>query len=254
MRHPSNPAGRGSPLGPILDTPLLYLPDNGGTVVATDIHVGLSREEGLPEGSMAGSPGSLAEALISGARRAGAGHILLLGDVKEPIVGGSRTVRKEVYQFFSKLVTAGLEVEVCTGNHDVGLDRMVPESVKVHPSTGLLRGEVGLFHGHAWPSKEILSSAGTLVVGHLHPGFRLAHRKERCWLRTRIKAGGGLRAREVIVLPAFNPLCSSEALNVEKPRRSRSFLVRRFLLSGETRAYLLDGTDLGVVNLGLPRG
>ena len=54
-------------------------------------------------------------------------------------------------------------------------------------------------------------------------------------------------AKELIVLPAFHPLAGREALNRQRPRRSRSFLFGRFLGEGSARAYLLDGTDVGPI-------
>jgi hypothetical protein len=201
--------------------------------------------------------------IIDGAATSKAKHVLLLGDVKEPIVGAPRHVRREVGEFFWHLQAAGLDVEVCPGNHDVGLKGMVSPSVVIHPTGGKLYGTVGLFHGHAWPSADILEQARTLVVGHLHPGLRLAQGKARCWVRASLPARRyrapkpsnrpdsvlETRVTEVIVVPALNPMCSNESLNQEKPRRGRSFLVRRFLSSGEVRAYLLDGTDMGRLDL-----
>jgi uncharacterized protein len=152
------------------------------------------------------------------------------------------------------------------GNHDVGLVRHLPREVEVHPSTGIVRGEVGIFHGHRWPSNAVLR-APRLVAGHLHPGFRLAptvefpEGKRRCWVRVertpppaRPKAARRRvhiepRAREVVILPAFNPMAGTESLNRERPARGRSFLYRRFLRDGVARAYLLDGTDVGVLRL-----
>lgn len=49
----------------------------------------------------------------------------------------------------------------------------------------------------------------------------------------------------MIVLPAYNPLAGTEALNRQRPARGRTFLYHRFLSQGSARAYLLDGTDLG---------
>ena len=54
----------------------------------------------------------------------------------------------------------------------------------------------------------------------------------------------------MIVLPAFNPLAGTEALNRGRPRLSRSFLFHRFVARGSARAYLLDGTDLGPIPTG----
>jgi hypothetical protein len=148
----------------------------------------------------------------------------------------------------------------------VGIVRHLPSEVTVHPATGVVRDAVGIFHGHRWPSDEVLRSP-RLVAGHLHPGFRLAptaedpEGKRRCWVRVelppplapsgRARRHAELAAREIVVLPAFNPLSGTEALNRQRPARGRSFLYRRFLARGSARAYLLDGTDLGP--LAIPR-
>jgi hypothetical protein len=257
--------GRMAPIvpRPLAGSPLLYVPWKGGLVVASDVHVGLARQEGQIGGIEAGSPESLAQLIISGARSAKAKRVLLLGDVKEPIVGGPKHVKREVGEFFWYLEAAGLAVEVCPGNHDVGLRGMVSSGITFHPIGGLLCGTIGFFHGHAWPSPDIMNQARTLVAGHLHPGLRLAQGKPRCWVRARLPEGRSTRSKpskrpdsvsetgvtEVIVVPALNPLCANESLNQEKPRRGRSFLVRRFLSAGEVRAYLLDGTDMGRLRL-----
>ena len=185
--------------------------------------------------------------------------VLIAGDVKHPIVGTPPALRRVVFDFFSTLLSEDLEVEVVLGNHDVGLEPHVPREVRIHPASGLVRDGVGLFHGHRWPSAAVLR-APRLVVGHLHPGLRLAPtgehgpEKQRGWVRVSIdpapptkRRPPRVRAREVVVLPAFNPLAGVESLNREKPRRGRSFLFRRFVLLGRARMYLLDGTDVGEV-------
>lgn len=242
-------SGKAPRVRPLPGMPVLVVEGKPRTLVASDVHVGLSRAEGQSGVEMVGGPTFLAERLIGAARRTRSGRVLLLGDLKEPILGAPPQTRRELRLFFDTLLGAGLRVEVCPGNHDIGLSRWLPSSVVLTPSRGLLRDGVGYFHGHAWPSPEILEGAATLVAGHLHPGYRLASGKVPCWVR--VKPGGPrpFRATEVIILPAFNPLCSSEALNQERPRRSRTFLVHRFLSTGEARAYLLDGTDLGRLHL-----
>ena len=107
-------------------------------------------------------------------------------------------------------------------------------------------------------------SAPTLVAGHLHPGFRLAptadfpEGKRRCWVRverspppetkrSRRRRHIEPRAREIVILPAFNPIAGTESLNRNQPTRGRSFLYQRFLRGGVARAFLLDGTDVGVL-------
>jgi len=255
-----------SPIRPVPDAPALLLEPEadatGRSIVVADIHLGLGSTPARPLGPPEGAADRLAEGLIQLARSHRAHGVIVAGDAKHPIVGTPPVLRPVVFDFFAELLREGLAVDLVLGNHDVGIVRHLPREVSVHPATGLVRGSVGIFHGHRWPSNAVLRSP-TLVAGHLHPGFRLAptaddtEGKRRCWVRvertppprpsTRRRRHIEPRAREVVILPAFNPIAGTEALNRERPARGRSFLYRRFLTGGVARAYLLDGTDLGVL-------
>ena len=229
-------------------------------VVLADVHLGLGTLGGGAHGPPSADPVALAADAVGIARQAGVAHLIFAGDVKHPIVGGTAATRRAVLAFFESLRDAGLTTEVVLGNHDVGLAGMLPPEVRVHPPTGLVRAGLGIFHGHRWPSREVLAQP-TLVAGHLHPGFRMAPSaeapgaKQRCWVRTRFPPAPAPRGRrrsprrfaaaEMLVLPAFHPLSGTESLNRSRPSRGRSFLFGRFLAFGESRLYLLDGTDLG---------
>ena len=260
-----------SPLHPVPDAPALLIEPTGRrearTLVVADVHLGLGSTSARSLGPPEGAADRLAATLIGLARSHRADAVLVAGDAKHPIVGTPTPLRPVIFDFFSELLREGLTVELVLGNHDIGIVRHLPREVLVHPSTGIVRGEVGIFHGHRWPSNTVLK-APRLVAGHLHPGFRLAptadnpEGKRRCWVRverTPLSGKGGRRrrhieprAREIVILPAFNPLAGTESLNRERPARGRSFLYRRFLSRGVARAYLLDGTDLGVLTT--PRG
>jgi uncharacterized protein len=257
-------------IAPVPGEPVLRLdPGSGGGVslVLADLHLGLGASHDRPTGPPEASAPVLAERVARLARDAGAGRVVIAGDVKHPIVGTPPALRSVLFDFFSTLLGAGLGAEVVLGNHDVGLTRHLPREVVVHSSAGVVLDGAGIFHGHSWPSNRVLR-APFLIVGHLHPGFRLApspedpQGKRRCWVRVefppppkatrRRRRHAVVRARELVVLPAFNPLAGTEALNRERPARGRSFLYGRFLSRGTARAYLLDGTDLGVLTLPRP--
>jgi uncharacterized protein len=255
-------------LRPIADAPALALASarrGGTTVVVADLHLGLGGTPSRPGGPPEGSAERIGDRLIDLLRGERADGLLVAGDVKHPIVGAPPPLRLLLFDFFARILAAGYRVEVVLGNHDVGLARYLPREVAVRGSPGVVREGVGVFHGHRWPADPVLR-APRLVVGHLHPGFRLAPTpdhplgKRPCWVRVtlppptdrRRRRGRRpeLRARELIVLPAFNPLAGIEALNRERPARGRSFLFHRFLSRGAARAYLLDGTDLGPIPTG----
>jgi metallophosphoesterase superfamily enzyme len=249
-------------LRPVLE--VLPTPESseGSWLLVADCHIGLgSFRPGQPSPPGA-TPEAMARLLLESATEVRARGIVFAGDVKHPIVGTPPGLRRPIFDFFSTLLSAGLAIEVVPGNHDVGLIPHLPREVVVHPAGGFVRDGVGVFHGHRWPSNRVLR-APTLVAGHLHPGVRFAASaghaggKERCWVRVRFPAPpypargrlrhGPLRARELIILPAFNPLTGTEALNRNAPARLRSFLYKRFVLRGDARGYLLDGTDVGPI-------
>ncbi len=249
-------------LRPVVDRPALVLepvtPRRPRRLIVADIHLGLGGEEPRTGVPPATSARAMADELLGLARQEGSRHLLIAGDVKHPIVGTPRALRPVVFDFFATLLSAGLAVDVVPGNHDVGLPPVMPREVRVRSAEGIVVDGVGVFHGHRWPATPVLR-AKRLVSGHLHPGVRLAPSperpagKEKCWVRVEFPPApkvtadraDRIRATEMVVLPAFNPLAGTEALNREKPHRGRSFLFRRFLGRGTARAYLLDGTDLG---------
>ncbi len=252
-----------SRLRPVPAAPALLIEPKGSsglrTLVVADLHLGLGGDRASPAGPPEGSADRLADELLQLVAKTRARRLIVAGDAKHPIVGVPPPLRPVIFRFFSRLLASGLEVELVPGNHDTGLVRHLPREVTVHSSEGLAVDGVGVFHGHRWPSEEVLG-AHHLVAGHLHPGFRLAPTpedpvgKQRCWVRVALEARDGIgsgphrvHAREIVVLPAFNRLAGTEALNRERPARGRSFLFRRFLALGVPRAYLLDGTDLGVL-------
>lgn len=253
-KAPSRPSRAKLNPVPIPGEALLLVPGPEPMVVAADVHVGLVPGTGYELGGGVGDGATLARSLLKALDSVKSSHLLLLGDVKEPILGARWRVRKELREFFGVLADARVTVDVVKGNHDVGIEGAVGAGVTIHPPSGMLQDGIGYFHGHAWPDGRILGEARVLVAGHLHPGVRLAEGKRRCWVRVTYVEGKdstrpGPNVRSLVVVPAYNPMCSCESLNVEKPRRSRSFLVRRFLSAGNSRAYLLDGTDVGPLRL-----
>jgi metallophosphoesterase superfamily enzyme len=256
-----SPAVPSAQIRPVPGAPALLVTPAGRRrcwVVIADLHLGLGEGARSLPGPPEASPARLADSLVEIVHSTGAGRVVLAGDVKHPIVGTPRALRPVIFDFFSRLLSEELAVEVVLGNHDVGLVPHLPREVVVHSAAGMARDGVGVFHGHRWPSRKVLACE-RLVAGHLHPGYRFAPSEESpsgkvaCWVRTEfpvVPQGSSPRkfaAREMVVLPAFHPLAGREALNRQKPRRGRTFLFHRFLGEGAPRAYLLDGTDVGPI-------
>ncbi|HZD12260.1 MAG TPA: metallophosphoesterase [Candidatus Binatus sp.] len=141
--------------------------------------------------------------------------VILLGDVKHAVSKVELEEWRYVPEFFDKLVKAVPEVEVVPGNHDGNLEALVPPTVKISKSEGIVQWDsVGLMHGHAWPNPSLLGCK-YLVMGHLHPvvaftdplGFRITR---QVWVRTQTNgrklAEGVLKHEGVKFVPGADPI------------------------------------------------
>ena len=99
--------------------------------------------------------------------------LIFLGDVKHTITGAELSEWKEIPNLFEKISEITQDIKIVQGNHDGNLEPLVPRNVKFISAKGtMLPGNIGVFHGHAWPSIELLKS-NYMVMGHLHPVISL---------------------------------------------------------------------------------
>ena len=198
--------------------------------------------------------------------------LIFLGDVKHTVAGAEAEEWAEIPAFFEELKKLVDEIAIVPGNHDGRLEALLPDGVEMLSSGGIaLWGSFGLFHGHAWPSPELLACKW-LITGHVHPVvvFREGpyfRTSSRVWLlmdcdgpslaeemvrRGRARAGElrDVKAGKLIVMPSFNEFLGGQAIN--RPRASDESLIGPVLRSRSVdlagaEVYMLDGTFLGTV-------
>jgi putative SbcD/Mre11-related phosphoesterase len=238
---------------PIYGQPLLLVEGKERVLVAADLHLGLEHELWLGGVSIPSQTGKMLKDLREQLAEIKPDRLVLLGDVKHSLPRTSWQEWKEVPSFLESL-SLETEVEIVLGNHDVGLAEMAAERARVHPSTGFMLEGVGYFHGHTWPSPTLFS-AELLIAAHLHPAVRLIDplghpQTRRAWIRAHLSAeaarphyGRAVPSLELVIVPAFNPLCGGLSLN-ELTEGERGPLPTMADLN-QARAYLMDGTDLG---------
>ena len=115
--------------------------------------------------------------------------LLILGDVKYTVVKAEIGEWHDIPNFFSELQNYVKDISVIRGNHDANLEPLLPENVQLLPATGTTIGNVGLFHGHKWPSPTLLKCK-TVIMGHVHPvvvfrdpsGFKITR---QVWVKTK---------------------------------------------------------------------
>lgn len=212
--------------------------------------------------------------------------LVILGDVKYSVFSSKLIELNDIPEFFQKISRHVEEISVVRGNHDANLEPLLPANVKLLPATGGVFGDVGVFHGHKWPSPLVLGCK-TLVMGHLHPvvlfkdplGCKMT---KRVWMRVEldseefsrtllqkfnIKIKGSvqetlreqfkvdLRASELYIAPSFNDFLGGSPINGSRIRKGSSSdgLIGPILRSDVVHVdgseiYLLDGTYLGNLN------
>ena len=212
--------------------------------------------------------------------------LLIVGDVKYTVMTSEPGEWMDIPDFFSEIKNHVSEIGIIRGNHDANLEPMLPENVEMHPATGITVDDVGLFHGHKWPSPALLGCK-TLVMGHLHPvvvfrdpaGFKLTR---QAWMRVdcnaealakillqkhHVKIEGTiqetlqkhyhikLRTKQMFIMPSFNDFLGGRPVNETRPKKElgAEALIGPVLRSDavdvdNSELYLLDGTYLGTLN------
>ncbi|WP_254524663.1 metallophosphoesterase [Natrinema caseinilyticum] len=194
-------------------------------------------------------------------------RLVVLGDLMHSIGDPGGAERGELEVLFESLPD-DVPVTVVKGNHDGRIETWLTDGdevdtdIDVVPGDGTPLGDVGVCHGHTWPSPAVLECE-VVCLGHEHPCVRLedevgGSRVERVWLRGRLDPapfrprpeyedvawldGAGETPPRVVVVPAFNDLVGGTWINVTGQSFLSPFLPAG-LAGGE--AYLLDGTRLG---------
>jgi uncharacterized protein len=212
--------------------------------------------------------------------------LLILGDVKYSVVTTEPGEWHDIPEFFTELKNYVKDIAIVRGNHDANLEPLLPEGITLLPATGTIVGDVGLFHGHKWPSPTLLKCK-TLMMGHLHPvvvfrdpaGFKITRQvwvKARCdttqlsktlLQKQRIKIEGTPeetvkklynfkpRTTQLFIMPSFNDFLGGRPINETKPRKKDQTppMIGPVLRSeaidvDNSEIYLLDGTYLGTLN------
>ncbi|MEM0343681.1 MAG: metallophosphoesterase [Thermoplasmata archaeon] len=239
-------------LEPVADVPALLTVQEGRQVVVADLHIGLEaqlRASGFNIPSQTPRMLSVLERLSERAD-----GLVILGDLKHKIPSVGYRENREIGPFLSRLKESYRRITLVAGNHDGGISSVLPDGVCVCPGRGHVLGDVGLFHGHVWPSEEVMR-AKSVVMGHIHPAVRLvdslgAMSVEKCWVRAKLKKKKVAERyshcpEELVIVPAFNPLLTGTPINASKGSMIGPLMRNGLLDERRTHVFLLDGTNLG---------
>lgn len=246
---------------PVVNEPALTV---GSALVLADLHIGIEYDLSLSGINIPSQVERRIDRVLQYLESVNAQRIVLLGDVKHSISKTSPLERDDIPHFL-RAVAEYVPVDILPGNHDAGLEYLIPRDtrfgIEIHPSKGYSINGVGLVHGHTWPSIELLSCS-YVVMGHNHPIIRLADplgyvSSKPVWIRAcfveavfrkRYPELGRYQNPRIIIMPAFNELVGGIAFNEATYETLLGPLfTNRAILLEKAQAYLLDGTYLGTV-------
>lgn len=179
--------------------------------------------------------------------------LIVLGDVKDSVPGSTKQEYREIPAFFEKLLDRFSTVDVVRGNHDTGLEEFLPGRVQLRPASGLVIEDVGLVHGHTWPSEKVMS-ADTLVLAHDHPAVMFRDGvgrqiSEPCWVRGNFKEISSdkydVLPKKFIIIPAFNRMLGGSPVNIANEPLLGPILNSGYMDLDGASIHLLDGICLG---------
>jgi len=237
---------------PIHQTPALFIKEKKMLILA-DLHIGIEnelQEQGLHVSSQLPQMWYMIKKLYDDYQPK---DIVLLGDIKHSIPQTPFHEKKQLRRFFSDLNNLG-NIHIIPGNHDGNIKWYLPEDVILHESDGTVLDSIGLVHGHRWPKKSVLQ-ASYLLMGHTHPTVMLQDRLkyetyESCWVKTRLNLEKTKErypsfnpTLEIIILPAFNPLCGGLAVNKDGIMGPMNNIIDQ----DKSEFFLLDGSFLGTI-------
>lgn len=241
-------------LEPIPNEPALLLKGRKRTMIIADLHIGIEAELKEAGINIPSQTEKISSHLIELCTQNTIEEVIIVGDVKHNVPLTSRQEHYEIPSIFERLKENVSEVHVIPGNHDGNLKNLLPKWTNMHDAKGFVHMGVGLFHGHTWPSEDVMHCA-QVVIAHEHPTIQfvetLGERDSRsCWVRTKFMTETTNKYYpnsnpELIILPAFNELCGGTALNEIRNKFLSPVLTNNLVDMDNAGIYLLDGTFLG---------
>lgn len=259
---------------PIPDEPAFLVENSkhrtssGNILIIADLHIGIEHALAQAGAHVPSQTESIVQKITKLCTNHKIHRLIILGDIKHTVPGTSRQEWLELPEVFDRLA-AGIErIDIIPGNHDGGLRKILSKQemgsqskLNFHPNTGCVLTDLslGLFHGHTWPTHEVLQ-ADQILFAHNHPHILFVDNiggraSFPCWVRCRLNKAKTyerypiLEQRssdpELIVMPAFNTLGSGTAVNSPKPEFLGPMLKNQMIDTANSEIYLLDGTDLG---------
>lgn len=242
----------------VKDYPSLFIREIKALVIA-DLHIGIEYELKKSGINIPQQIAKMKKEIDKLIKKTKAKHLIILGDIKHIVPGISYQEEKDIPEFLNQLKNE-IKVSICLGNHDTYIKDIAPHGIYIYDSKGFKLKKYGFAHGHAWPSKELMS-CNYLIISHSHPVLHLVDKlgykiikpvwikcklnKEKIKEKYKIKNTGKLN---LIIVPAFNKLLGGLPINTsikQKDELLGPIMQSNIVDKNTCEIYLLDGTYIG---------
>jgi uncharacterized protein len=174
--------------------------------------------------------------------------IILLGDVKSGIEQITKNEWNDVPKFLQELQEK-TDVIIIPGNHDANIQKLIPDSVNLTNSTGMVIENILLTHGHVMPSENV-SYVDKIIIGHVHPVFfdeNSVLNGKQVWVSIKAEKGSIFPSRtgqiEIIIIPSFNRYFY--ATKKKHYKKSTSPIIEKLKSNITAKIATLDGIIIG---------
>ena len=116
---------------PVYNAPALRVDD---TLVIADLHIGVETDLMAKGFHLRSRTNEMFDSILEISDNCN--HLVILGDVKDAVPNSSRQECREIPDFFKKLLEFFDDINVVKGNHDVNIEKFLPEKVTIKPASG----------------------------------------------------------------------------------------------------------------------
>ncbi len=224
----------------------------GNALIICDLHIGVESHLRSKGFHLTSHTNDMRQAILDSADE-DINKLIVLGDVKDSVPGSTKQEYAEIPDFFESLFERFDTIDVVRGNHDTMIEEFLPPRVRIRPATGMKFDDLGLIHGHTWPSQDVMDCE-TLILGHNHPAVMFRdgvgrQMTEPCWFRGNFAKEENDKYQKLpknfIVIPAFNRMLGGSPINVIGEDLLGPVLNSDLLDLDNGSIYLLDGICLG---------
>ncbi|MBQ9689031.1 MAG: metallophosphoesterase [Candidatus Methanomethylophilaceae archaeon] len=224
----------------------------GNALIICDLHIGVESHLRSKGFHLTSHTNDMRQAILDSADE-DINKLIVLGDVKDSVPGSTKQEYAEIPDFFESLFERFDTIDVVRGNHDTMIEEFLPPRVPIRPATGMKFDDLGLIHGHTWPSQDVMDCE-TLILGHNHPAVMFRdgvgrQMTEPCWFRGNFAKDENDKYQKLpknfIVIPAFNRMLGGSPINVIGEDLLGPVLNSDLLDLDNGSIYLLDGICLG---------